>query len=247
MSIGGGSEESADGLAEAKPRRGSYQFAFGPAFVIQNTAGSKGAGDNDFYLSDLNGFNDPTTTAVVGVGFPMGSKGSLRVIYGPFEARDEGAFSYDVNFGGASFPAGTELDSSWRYYDLNAYFQHALLDNQNWAVRGGVGAGIMYSFAQLEAKDGSATALVDDNSFYPYLGLELERRFSPKVALVASGEGMVLSSDWLLDLGAELFWRPSRAWDIALGYTYFSRKIESDTFYNKVNYNIPHLSISRFW
>ncbi len=34
---------------------------------------------------------------------------------------------------------------------------------------------------------------------------------------------------------------------LALGYSYFSRKLESETFYNKVNYNIPYLSISRYW
>lgn len=247
VSIGGDSEEPTDADIEAKPRRESYRFSFGPAFVGTNTASSNGAGDNNFNLSDLNGFNDPTTTAVVGVGFPLGSKGSLQVNYAPFEARDQGSFTDEVNFGGATFPAGTELNSAWRYYDLDLYYQHTLLDEKNWGILGSAGAGVMYSSASLEAMDESASALVDDESYYPLLGLDLERRFSPKVALNVGGSGMVLSNNWTLDLGAQLIWRPARAWDVALGYTYFSRKIESDTFYNKVDYNIPFLSISRFW
>ena len=98
VSVGGsGGEQPADELAEARPRRASYRFGFGPAFVISNTASSKGAGDNQFVLSDLEGFNDPTTTAVVTAEIPVGARGRLGLTYGPFEARDQGAFAYDLD------------------------------------------------------------------------------------------------------------------------------------------------------
>lgn len=247
MSIGAGGEEPADSQIEDKPRGTAFGFHFGPAFVINNTAGSKNPGDNNFVLSDLNGFNDPTTTAIVSIGVPVSSRGLVRVAYGPFEARDEGAFTYDVNFGGAYFPAGTELDSSWRYYDLNAYYEHKLLDDPNWAVSGGIGAGVMYSYASLQAKDNSASALVDDQTFYPFLGLTLERLFSRKFGLEIGGEGMVLSDEWILDMGVSFIWKPVRAWDLSLGYEYFSRQIDTDVFYNKVSYHTPFISITRYW
>ena len=58
---------------------------------------------------------------------------------------------------------------------------------------------------------------------------------------------MVLSDEWLLDIGASFIWKPVRDWDMALNYKYFTWQIDSDTFYNKVNYHIPYLSISRYW
>jgi hypothetical protein len=248
VSIGGsGGEQPADELAEARPRGAAYRFGFGPAFVISNTAGSKGEGDNHFVLSDLEGFNDPTTTAVVTVDFPVGARGRLGVSYGPFEARDQGAFAYDVNFGGETFPAGTPLNSSWRFYDLSARYDYGLTNSERWGVNVGGGAGVMYSYATLATQDGTQSALVDDESFYPFLAGDVEYRFSPHWALGVNIAGMTIADDWILDAGGEVTWRPARAWDVALGYKYFSRKIETDTFYNKVNYNIPYLSITRFW
>ena len=99
----------------------------------------------------------------------------------------------------------------------------------------------------LATQDGTQSALVDDEFFYPFLAGEVEYRFSPHWALGANISGMTLDDDWLLNAGGEVIWRPARAWDVALGYDYFSRKIESDTLYNEVDYNIPYLSISRFW
>ena len=215
--------------------------------VIQNTVSSQGTGDSQFNLSDLNGFNDPTTTAVVGINVPISRKGSLAVNYGPFEARDQGSYTEDVNFGGELFAAGTMLDSSWRFYDFSLMYNHVLADTPRWGLTGTLGAGVMYSYATLATQDGATSALVDDESFYPFVALRAEYRLNPRWALEANAGGMTISDDWILDTGGRLIWRPTRAWDVAMGYKYFSRKIESDTFYNKVNYNIPFVSISRFW
>ena len=247
VSVGGGGEESADSAAEQKPRNSGYRFTFGPAFVISNEAGSKGAGDNSFMLSDLEGFNDPTTTAVVAAGIPVSARGAVVITYGPFEARDQGSFAYDVDFGGATFPAGTPLDSSWRFYDLSATYEHVLVDTRRWGVRGAAGAGVMYSYASLNEKSGPANALVEDQTFYPYLSAAVEYRFARQWALAGQVGGFTLGDEWILDAGGELVWRPVRAWDLALGYNYFSRKIDTETFYNTVRYDVPYLSITRFW
>jgi len=248
VSVGGsGGQQAADEQAEARPRHASYRFNFGPAFVISNTASSKGEGDNQFVLSDLEGFNDPTTTAVVTIEFPVGARGRLGVTYGPFEARDQGAFNYDVSFGGETYLAGTPLDSSWRFYDLTARYDYALANSERWGAKVGAGAGVMYSYAMLATQDQTQSALVDDQTFYPFLGADVEYRFSHHWALVVDIAGMTIGNDWILDTGGTVIWRPSRAWDVAFGYTYLSRKIDTDTFYNDVQYSIPYLSITRFW
>jgi hypothetical protein len=152
-----------------------------------------------------------------------------------------------VNFGGKLFPAGTMLESSWRFYDLNFLYEHLLANTDKWALRASGGAGVMYSYATLKTQDGATDALVDDESFYPFLGTAVEHKFTPNWVLEVNANGMAINNNWILDTGAEFIWRPARAWDIALGYKYFSRKIETDIFYNKVNYNIPYLSFARFW
>ena len=248
LTINGGESKPAEPFDLKKnPRKTSYRFGFGPAYVIKNVAGSEGEGDTRFALSDLNGYNDPTTTASAHVSIPAGSRGRVQITYGPFEARDQGSFAYDVQFGGQFFPAGTELESSWRFYDLFVNYDRNLVNNDRWGINGKVGAGVMYSYALLKERNGTTEALVDDQTFYPQLGADVEYRFNRNWAAWGGAMGIAIGDEWILDVGAAAVWRPARAWDIALGYKYFSRQINTDAFFNKVNYNVPFLSIERFW
>ena len=163
--------------------------------------------------------------------------------YGPFEARDQGSFDYDVQFGGEFFAAGTQVDSSWRFYDLFANYTHTLVDSDRWGVTGVAGAGVMYSYAYLKEREGTTEALVDDQTFYPQVGADVEYRFTRNWLAQGGAMGMSLGENWILDAGAAAVWRPARHWDISLGYKYFTRQITTDTFFNKVNYHIPFLSI----
>ncbi len=236
-----------DPVAEAAPRRSSYDFAFGPAFLLSNKTSSLGDGGTLFELGDLEGNNDPTTTAALTVGIPTSERGRITFMYGPFEARDRGTFSQDVNFGGNLYTAGTPVFSAWRFYDLRAHYQHTVLDEKRWGVNLGAGLGLMYSYVAMESQDKQTSSFVDDQTAYPYLYGALEHRFKGRVRIEGSVEGMSLNDDWIFDATLALKYQASRAWDFALGYTYFTRKITTDTLFNEVRYSVPTLSVTRFW
>jgi hypothetical protein len=238
--------------AEARPidpslRGASYDFAFGPAFQGTNVSASRGDGGNEFQLTDLDGNNDPTTTAVVTVTFPVSQRGRVYVGYGPFEARDTGSFSYDVSFGGQEFPAGTPINSAWRYYDLYAAYEHAFVTGDHWQLGLGAGAGIMYSYTGLQAQNGSTEVVVDDQAFYPYGIASLGYYFSDRIGIEGRAKGMAFDDNYLYTFVGDLVWRAAHAWDFRGGFSYFGRKLESDTYYNKTQYDIPHLAVTRHW
>ena len=245
VSVGGGGGAPAGD--DARPRGASFRLGFGPAFMITNQVQSLGDGGTLLQLGELDGNNDPTTTAAVSIGVPVSSRGRILLTYGPFEARDEGAFSRDVSFGGQTYAAGSEVWTSWRYYDLYALYRHTLLDSPRWGVYGGAGAGIMYSYLAMTTPDGSQSSKVDDTVLYPFLHLTAERRISSRVSLAAWSEGIAISDNWVFNLGGELTWHAARAWDASLGYFWFTRRIDSDTFYNETRYNVPYLGITRYW
>ncbi len=245
VAIGAGNGEEPDPEAESEPRSAGYDFAFGPAFALSNVSGSPG--NRTFQLTDLNGNNDPTTTAAVSVLIPVSNRGRILVSYGPFEARDEGSFAYDVDFGGTHFPAGTEVHSAWRFYDLRAQYEYGILDNKHWAVRIGAGVGSTYSYTALQTADASSSALVDDTVYYPYGHLSLDYKFNERFSLTVLGEGIAMSDEWYIDTGAYVNYRAARAWDFLMGYTYMARQISTDTYYNKMRYGVPTLSVTRYW
>jgi hypothetical protein len=61
------------------------------------------------------------------------------------------------------------------------------------------------------------------------------------------GEGIAMSDEWYIDTGAYVNYRAARAWDFRMGYTYLARQISTDTYYNKMRYGVPTLSVTRFW
>ena len=243
----GGAGQQLDPVAEAEPRGSGYDFAFGPAFLISNQAASLGDGGTVFELGDLEGDNDPTTTAAVTVSLRAGSKGRVSLSWGPFEAKDRGAFTRDVSFGGETYAAGEPIESQWRFYDARALYDRTLLDSRHWGVTGGAGLGVTYSYVALAAADQSRGSLVDDTVIYPYLLVATSYRLNQHLRLEISGEGITWGNEWFVDAGVVLRWRASRAWDFGLGYTYFTRKIETDTFFNKVRYNVPGFGVTRYW
>jgi membrane-associated phospholipid phosphatase len=229
-------------------RGASYVFGFGPAYAITNVAASRGDGGNEFQLTDLEGNNDPTTTAVVTVGFPVSRRGRVAVNYGPFEARDRGRFGYDVEFGGQTFAAGTPVDSAWRYYDLFASYEHALLRDGRWQLGLGAGVGIMYSYTALQSQENPELgAVVDDTALYPYGTVSVGHYFSDRIGIEARASGTSLGDNWLYTFAGDLAWRAAQSWDFRLGYSYFGRQIETDSYYNKTRYGIPQLAVTRYW
>jgi len=243
----GGTGRDLDQEAEAEPRGSGYEFAFGPAFLISNQAASLGDGGTVFELGGLEGNNDPTTTASVTISLRAGAKGRVRLGWGPFEAKDRGAFSEDVVFGGETYAAGEPVESQWRYYDARGLYERVMLDSRDWGVSCGAGIGLAYSYAALAAADTSRSSLVDDTVVYPYLMLGTNYRFSDRLSLGVSGAGITWGNEWLLDAKLTLCWRVARAWDFSIGYMYFTRQIETDTFYNKVRYSIPGFAMTRYW
>jgi hypothetical protein len=235
------------GVADERPRGAAYRFAFGPAFLIANTAASRGDGGTEFQLGDLKGNNDPTTTATANVSIPVSARGRINASYGPFEARDEGTFTRDVAFAGRTYAAGTPMFSAWRFYDLRAQYEHLLLDRSGWTGRLGAGLGLSYSYVALQEQGQDDIAVVDDTILYPYAHASLGRRLSGRLGLELAGNGIAMGDDNVLDLSAQFTWRAARAWDFTLGYAYFTRQLDSKTYYNKVRYSIPFATVTRYW
>ena len=238
--------------AEGQPidpdaRGAAYVFGFGPAFALTNVSASRGDGGNEFQLTDLDGNNDPTTTAVATAAFPVSRRGRVSISYSPFESRDVGSFGQNVNFGGAEIPAGTPVNSAWRYYDLYAAYEYALVAGDHWRIDVGGGAGLMYSYTALETQDGATGATVSDEVVYPYGLASVGYDLSNRIGVEGSGSGVIIGDNWVYTFVGEAVWRAAQSWDFRLGYSYFGRQIESDTYYNKVRYGIPHLAVTRYW
>lgn len=229
----------------------AYHFAFGPAFVVTNRARSVEDGGNEFQLTDLEGNNDPTTTASATVTIPFGRTHRHEVLlhYVPFEAVDRGSFASDVRFAGRDFPAGTRVDSSWYMHEIAAQYEYDVLRSSRLGLELGVGMGIQDSRLALkeEGEPKEAAVVVEDLIVYPYVHLAVEYAFSRRWAFDFEVKTLATSGEYIYSGFAMFRYSLSRAWDLGLVYTRFSRLIDSGQLYNETKYDVPQLVVSRYW
>ena len=228
-------------------RRTDYRFTFGPADAVFNRVQSNTPGSTPFNLSDLEGVNNPTTTAGITLGVPVSKRGRVNFNYAPFEARDRGQFGYDVTFDGVLYTADQKVESAWRFYQVNAFYSHHFPLGSRFGFTGGLGLGSQQSYVALSDEDGGRPTKVEDDVVYGLVGLGLDYQIAHRWNFSVALDGVIASKEWSDNVSAELTWQANRHWDMALGYNYFSRMIDTDTLRNEVDYRIPYLAVTRYW
>jgi hypothetical protein len=228
-------------------RRSAYDFMFGPAAQVFNRVLSKDPGSTEFNLADLEGSNDPTTTASVDFGMPVSSRGRLHFRYSPFESRDRGAFDYDVNYGGNLYAAGERVESQWLFYQANTYYTHTFPLGSRFTFFGGAGLGYQRSNITLQDEGGARPVTLKDYVIYPMVVLVLDYRLAERWRIAAGTEGVISNGEYSDSYNSRVTWEVGRHWDFTALFTYFSRSIDKDSFANDVDYRVAQIGVTRFW
>jgi hypothetical protein len=223
-----------------------FDFAFGPAFLIRNEITSPTETGTTFDLSDFEKLADPTTTAVVNVGYYPWDKHEFLFSWGPFESRDKGQFSDTTYFNNVAFPPDSTMRSAWRLYDLRAKWSYNL-GSGPWDLRLGGGLAAQYLSMELSSDDGLLASEVSGWGILPFAAAEviyrLNRRFSGQI----NASGFMTEENWMMEAGLFLSYWLGDNWDLTLGYQYFGRDLRVSELTNLVDYNIPYISISYSW
>jgi len=128
----GGEKKKSDVVVEKGKPLWSYNWDFGPAFLIRNEVKAPDATGTLFDLYNFDKQDDPTTTSAAMIAVNLKEKHNFWVMINPFEARDQGKFTEPVRFGGKLFPADSLTYSAWRLEDLRLGYDYSLLDPNTW-------------------------------------------------------------------------------------------------------------------
>lgn len=222
-----------------------FNFNFGPAFVTENKAASDGG--TTFDLRDLEGHDNPLTTAVVQLEMALDERHELGFSIWPMEARDSGSVVSPIVYKGVTFPAYAPIKSEWLLYDLRLRYRYEFFPSTPLIFMAGGGAMLQYHIVGLESADESRKVKEDDLTVVPMLHLKLGWRMSEKVSLYLNGDGGWMPNNWFVDGGAYLNYRFGKQWDFTVGYQYFARDIDPGEVQNRVVQHMPYLAVAYGW
>jgi membrane-associated phospholipid phosphatase len=232
-----GEKKKSDVVDEKGKPHWSYNWEFGPALLIRNEIKGPAESGTLFDLNEFEKVDDPTTTSAAMVNVNIKENHDAWVILNPFEARDEGRFKQDVNFGGQTFPADTLTYSAWRLEDLRIGYQYSLPDPGAWDFKFGASIAALWTSIKLQTANDLVAAEIKDFVILPLLRVFAGYKFSDRFTLSFDIEGMQISTDRLVDSGFMFNWNIDRRWAAWIGYRFYDKDIKTDDLFNQVSYN----------
>ncbi|MDJ0929451.1 MAG: hypothetical protein QNJ73_17565, partial [Gammaproteobacteria bacterium] len=197
-----------------------------------------------FDLNNFRGRDDPTTTSVIQLDWGISPRHLWSFSFGPFEARDDGVFSQPVQFNGVTFPAGETIQSAYRLYEARATYLYELLPDSQWTIRVGAGAAYQWTSMELLASDNVTYSEADDDRLLPLAVGRLGYSFNENWEIGVDAAGISLSDAEQFDVIVYGTWQMNYHWALSVGYEYYARQADNDTFFNDLRYDIPYIALS---
>lgn len=243
---GGERGKSAAAASTFHPRF-RYQLDFGPAYMKKNEITSPAAGGTVFDLHDFEQIDDPTTTAAGLFTLYPGGGHELTAVLAPFESRDKSRLTGDVRFQGSIYPAGTDVVSSYRMFDLRLQYAYDLRLQRPWTASIGASVAVQFTSFTLADTGGGRFEEATEWTVLPLLYAKAGVYISRKAHIDIDGSSMSTSRAKHDDGGILLKYDVDEHWEAGAGYRYFWRKIDTAELRNEVSYDITVFSLSYAW
>jgi membrane-associated phospholipid phosphatase len=227
-----------------------FELELGPTDRLQNLVASPNTGDaaTDGTLWDLATFDEqanPTFTSKISFQWFIDEDAELMFSWDPWEVRDNGTLPTTTSFAGQSFAANTPSRAGYAINDIRARYRWDFFPQKPFDLRAGIGGTL--TSTQVTLTQGAIEAEVTDETFLPFLHLQLGYEFSKRFTAFVSFDGMELTDDYLADGAAVLQYRFNDAWDMHLAYHRVERSIGTNALFNHMQQNRYMVGFGHSW
>jgi hypothetical protein len=223
-----------------------FAWEMGLLDVARNIAAAPGAtGTVVDWRFDQN--NNPSMTGIVGVGWRL-SPGSRHGVYGvfsPFEVREGSQLTDDIDFGGETFPAGSDVASRFVANDYRIGYGYTVVDSDRWGLVASASVAVFDTL--LELSDDAVGEKASETIVRPVIGLRATAQISERWVMIAGysiwDDAEVRLSDATLQVGYQL----DQSWLATLGYRKAIREIDTDKLISDLRFDQYSLGVTYFW
>jgi hypothetical protein len=159
---------------------------------------------------------EPTFAFRVRGGYTFADKHTLMALVAPLTVRGKGTLDKDTSYYGATFPAGSKVESMYRFDSYRLTYRYTFIDNDDLMLAAGL-TGKLRS-ADIALASDTAYAHRSDLGVVPLINFKAEWKFAQPFSLVLDGDALVTPFGRAEDVLAALQYKASDSVSFRLGY-----------------------------
>lgn len=201
----------------------------GAAFSGYNDVRIPGDTGTRFSLSeDL----DAAATAFfrIRIFYDFNARHHLGALLAPLSISSSGALDRNLNFEGATFPAGAPLETTYKFNSYRLIYRYDFLRKENLQL--GVGLTAKIRDAKIAVESDALSAEKTNVGFVPILHFRLWWAFADQLALLIDGDALAAPQGRAEDVLVALSYDLSDAATLKLGYRILEGGADNDEVYN---------------
>jgi len=157
-------------------------------FTEKNDIRIPGDSGTKFSLSDdLSA--DSSYTGRLEAGYLHKGRDYFGIVVAPLSVDSHGRMNKDINYAGTTFPAGTDLDATFRFDSYRFTWRRKLVSKEKFDLWLGLSGNIRD--ASITVEGGGQTAEKKNTGFVPLINFLVDWRFSQPWSLRAAGDALV--------------------------------------------------------
>jgi len=177
------------------------------------------------------------------LGYETG-RHSFSLFAAPLSLNGDGVLQSDIDFGGVSFPQGSDVTGLYRFDSYRFTWRYRLMDTPVWSLAGGFTAKIRD--AEIKLESGNLSGNTTNTGFVPLLSFDLKWKPFCRGGFQLEGDALVGPQGRAEDVMLAGFYGISDRIDIRAGYRIVEGGADVETVYNftLVNYLTAGINIS---
>jgi hypothetical protein len=178
-------------------------------------------------------------------GWRFHPRHTIMMLLAPLAVVGVGRTDSDLYFNGWTFPAGTPLDSVYRFNSYRLSWRYGVREGKR--LRIGLGLTAKIRDASIEIADGGIASVSSNVGLVPLLNFLVEWRFSPVLGLLAEGDAAAAPQGRAEDVQLALVYQKSEKWSLRLGYRILEGGADNDKVYNFALFNYALAGVTAYF
>jgi hypothetical protein len=178
-------------------------------------------------------------------GFRFHPRHTLTVLFAPLSISGSGSLGFPLHYNGLSFPAGTPLDSDYKFNSYRLSWRYGIKEGGK--LRFGLGLTAKIRDAHIEISGGGQTTRNSNVGGVPLLNFLLEWRFSPLLRILFEGDAAAAPQGRAEDVELALVYQKSENWSVRLGYRILEGGADNDKVYSFALFNYLLIGVTGYF
>lgn len=186
--------------------------------------------------------SDPAFFYRISLGYTIGSRHTLTLLYAPLETKSEGSMAQDIVFEGVTFPANTDLEGTYKFNSYRLTYRYDLVKKPR--VEFGLGFTAKIRDAKIALSSAGLASEKTNVGFVPIINFRLLWNIGDKFGLLLYGDALAAPQGRAEDVLIAATYKVSDRLGIRAGYRILEGGADNDEVYNFSLFNYATVGIT---